>query len=111
MGENDPLLEAEEKQLAAAACMNLGAHYALAREIETGIKYLESAAELDPEDGEIRFNLGATLASVGKHDKAIKEFEEAEKLGIEIAREMIEKLEKGIESEDGTSEKRDNKSE
>lgn len=111
IGESDPLLEAEEKQLAAAACMNLGAHYALAREVETGIKFLESAAELDPEDGEIRFNLGATLASVGKHDEAIKEFEEAEKLGIEIAREMIEKLEKGIDSKDETAEKDKNRPE
>jgi len=99
-GETDPLLEAEEKQLAAAACMNLGAHYALAREVETGIKFLESAAELDPEDGEIRFNLGATLASIGKREEAIKEFEEAEKLGIEIAREMIQKLELGIGPEE-----------
>ena len=100
MGETDPLLEAEEKQLAAAACMNLGAHYALARELETGIKFLESAAELDPEDGEIRFNLGATLASIGNREEAIKEFEEAEKLGIEIAREMRQKLELGIGPEE-----------
>ena len=98
MDQTDPLLEAEEKQLAAAACMNLGAHFALAREIETGIKYLESAAELDPEDGEIRFNLGATFASIGKHDEAIREFEEAERHGIEIAREMIQKLESGFEA-------------
>ena len=111
MGETDPLLEAEEKQLAAAACMNLGAHYALAREMERGIKFLESAAELDPEDGEIRFNLGATLASIGKRDEAIKEFEEAEKLGIEIAREMKQKLEVGIGPEEPLPENDKNKPE
>ena len=93
LDEQDPLLEAEEKQLAAAACMNLGAHYALAREVDSAIKYLENAAEFDPEDGEIRFNLGATLASIGKYDEGIKEPEEAERLGIEIARDLIQKLE------------------
>jgi tetratricopeptide (TPR) repeat protein len=75
--------------------MNLGAHYVLAREAEVGLSYLERAAEMDPEDGEVRFNLGATLGSMGRLDDAIRQFEVAEKMGIEIAREMIEKLERG----------------
>lgn len=95
VGENEALLDSEEMELAAAAFMNLGAHHVLAQDIEKGLEYLQAAAELDPSDGEIRYNLAATLASMGRHEDAIREFEAAEERGIEIAREVIDKLKKG----------------
>ena len=96
LSETEQLLDVEEAELAAAAYMNLGAHYVLAKEIERGLTYLQTAAELDPNDGEIRYNLAATLASLGRHKEAIREFEVAEGKGIEIAKEVIEKLKKGM---------------
>ena len=97
VGENEALLDAEELELAAAAFMNLGAHHVLAKDIEKGLGYLQAAADLDPSDGEIRYNLAATLASMGRHEDAIKEFEAAEERGIEIAREVIDKIKQGLE--------------
>jgi tetratricopeptide (TPR) repeat protein len=95
IGDTDALLSAEEMELAAAALMNLGAHHVLARSTEKGLGYLQSAAELDPDDGEIRYNLAATLASMGRQEDAIREFEAAEERGIDIAKEVIEKLRQG----------------
>ena len=92
----DPLIEAEETELAAAANMNIGAHYVLAKEIPKGLGYLQKAVELDPEDGQIRFNLAATLAGMGRYEDAIQEFEAAEELGIAMAREVIDKIKAGM---------------
>jgi tetratricopeptide (TPR) repeat protein len=94
---SDALLEPEGVELAAAANMNLGAHYALLKQWEKGLGYLVNAAELDPEDGEVRFNIGATLAGMGKFEEAIAEFEIAEERGVESAREVIEKIRQGME--------------
>lgn len=80
----------------AAANMNLGAHNVISGDIPKGLEFLRKAVELDPADGEIRFNLGATLAGMGKHEDAIREFEEAERRGVEKAREVIEKIKAGI---------------
>ena len=107
IGENEALLDSEEMELAAAAFMNLGAHYVLAKDIEKGLGYLQAAAELDPSDGEIRYNLGATLASMGRHEDAIKEFEAAEERGIEIAREVIDKIKQGLEEKEKSGEKKE----
>jgi tetratricopeptide (TPR) repeat protein len=105
IGEKEPLLDAEEMELAAAAFMNLGSHYVLAEETEKGLGFLQAAADLDPDDGEIRYNLAATLGSMGRHDEAIKEFEAAEERGIEMAREVIEKIKQGM-AENGNSGKK-----
>jgi tetratricopeptide (TPR) repeat protein len=91
--------------LAAAAFMNLGAHYVLSKEVEKGLGYLQAAADLDPEDGEIRYNLAATLASMGKFEDAIKEFEAAEERGIEIARQVIDKIKQGMVENEKSVEK------
>lgn len=104
--KTEPLLDAEEAELAAAASMNLGAHYVLAKEFERGLMFLEAAAELDPDDGEIRYNLGATLATLGRHEDAIREFEAAEERDIKIAREVIEKLKKGMAENEKAPEKK-----
>jgi tetratricopeptide (TPR) repeat protein len=93
---SDPLLEAEETELAAAANMNIGAHYVLQKDIIKGMGYLQRAVELDPDDGEIRFNLAATLAGIGKPEDAIREFEAAEQRGIKTARDVINKIKAGM---------------
>jgi tetratricopeptide (TPR) repeat protein len=64
--------------------------------MQKGEKYLRKATEMDPQDGEIRYNLAATLAAMGKIEDAIKEFEAAEEKGIEIARQVIDKLREGM---------------
>jgi tetratricopeptide (TPR) repeat protein len=101
--DTDALIQQEETELTAAANMNLGAHYALAKDLDTGLKYMEAAMTLDPDDGEIRYNMAATLAALGKMDEAIQQFEAAEERGIEIAREVINKLKAGMakEGQDG----------
>lgn len=93
--EKEALANEEEMAIAAAAFMNLGAHYVLHKEVEKGLGYLQAASELDPDDGEIRYNLAATLATLGRHKDAIKEFEAAEERGVEIAREVIKKMQDG----------------
>ena len=92
----DALIEAEEIELAAAANMNLGAHYVLNKETEKGLKYLQAAADLDPDDGEIRYNLAAALTANGQHEEAIKEFEASAERGIDIAKEVIQKIKEGL---------------
>lgn len=64
--------------------------------MQKGESYLRRAAELDPHDGEVRYNLAATLAAMGKIEAAITEFEAAEERGIEIARKVIDKLREGM---------------
>jgi len=107
IGENEALLDSEEMELAAAAFMNLGAHHVLAKDFEKGLGYLQAAVDLDPTDGEIRYNLAATLASMGRHEDAIREFEAAEERGIEIAREVIDKIKQGLEENEKSAEKKD----
>jgi tetratricopeptide (TPR) repeat protein len=92
----NPLIETEESELAAAANMNLGAYNVISGDVPKGLEFLRKAVELDPEDGEIRFNLAATFAGMGKHEDAIREFEAAEERGVEKAREIIEKIKAGI---------------
>ena len=102
----DAFVNEEELELAASASMNLGAHHVLAKDIEKGLSYLREAVRLNSEDGEIRYNLAATLAGVGKFDEAVKEFEEAEKRGIEMAKDVKEKLKKGMEANEKSELKR-----
>jgi tetratricopeptide (TPR) repeat protein len=92
----DALIEAEEIELAAAANMNLGAHYVLNKELEKGLGFLQAAAELDPDDGEIRYNLAAALTANGKHEDAIREFEASAERGVDMAKEIIKKLKEGL---------------
>lgn len=119
--EGDLLKEQEERELCAAANMNLGmtvvslqvlpslcislarqetnipgAHYVLSKQMQKGESYLRKATELDPHDGEIRYNLAATLAAMGKIEAAITEFEMAEERGIEIAGQVAQKLREGL---------------
>lgn len=103
--EKEPLIDAEEMSIAAAAFMNLGAHYVLAKETEKGLGYLQAAADLDSDDGEIRYNLAATLASMGKLEDALKEFEAAEERGIKTAREVIDKIKQGMTENEKSAEK------
>jgi Flp pilus assembly protein TadD len=94
------LIQQEETELAAAANMNLGAHYALEKDLDNGLKYMQTAMTLDPEDGEVRYNLAATLAGMGKMEEAIVQFEAAEERGIEVAKEVIKKLKEGMSKEE-----------
>lgn len=94
IGEDETVLDAQEMELSAASLMNLGAHFVLSNDAEKGLGYLQAAADIDPDDGEIRYNLAATLASLGKHEVAIQEFQAAQERGIETAREAIEQLQK-----------------
>jgi len=96
MTTTDALVEAEEIELAAAANMNLGAHFVLNKQLEKGLGYLQSAAELDPDDGEIRYNLAAALTAGGKHGEAIREFEASAERGVDMAKEIIRKLREGL---------------
>ena len=70
-----------------------------------GIGLLQAAADLDSDDGEIRYNLAATLASMGKLEDALKEFEAAEERGIKTAREVIDKIKQGMTENEKSAEK------
>jgi len=94
---SDVLVDIEGIELAAAANMNLGAHYVLNKQMEKGLVYLTNAAQLDPDDGEIRYNIGATLASLGQYEEAISQFEAAEEKGVEAARDVINKIKQGLD--------------
>ena len=82
----------------------IGAHYVLSKQMPKGEKYLRRATELDPQDGEIRYNLGATLAAMGKIEDAIVEFERAQERGIEVAGEVVGKLREGLKGNKGGGE-------
>ena len=75
--------------------MNLGAYYALSQDAKA-IEFLKSAAKLDPDDGEVRFNLGLVLAAAGKYQDAVRELEAAEKRGVKNARETIKQIQEGF---------------
>ena len=52
-------------------------------------KLLELASDLSPRDGEIRFNRGVILESIGKLEDAISEYEKAADFGIEKAADHL----------------------
>jgi tetratricopeptide (TPR) repeat protein len=77
--------------------MNLGAHFVLENDRDVGLEYMRKALQLNPDDGEIRFNFAATLAAKGEHAQAVEEFEEAEKMGVKQATPIIEQLKSILE--------------
>jgi tetratricopeptide (TPR) repeat protein len=83
---------AEEKGIVVATTMNLGTLYVVNGKPEEGLKHLELAAKMEPNDGEIRFNLASALASMGNYIEALREFRAAESMGVTSTQEPIEKL-------------------
>jgi len=98
-------LDKEERALVAAANMNIGSLYVVSKEFETGLKYLQSAAEVTPEDGEVHFNIGVTLIGLGKYEEALKELEAAQDRGIGAAIPAIKEVRKALEEEQQTDDK------
>jgi tetratricopeptide (TPR) repeat protein len=82
----------EEKGLVTATTMNLGTLYVVNGKPEEGLKHLQLAAKIEPNDGEIRFNLASALASLGNYVEALRQFQAAESMGITSSQEPIEKL-------------------
>lgn len=87
----------EEKGLVVAATMNLGTLYVVNGKPEKGLRHLQTAARMEPRDGEIRFNLASALASLGNYVEALKEFRAAEAMGITSSQQPIEKLQQIID--------------
>ncbi|KAH8921888.1 TPR-like protein [Atractiella rhizophila] len=52
---------------------------------EKGIEHLKKAVELKPQDGEVRFNLGAVLESAGHIEDAYRQYFAAKELGVSQA--------------------------
>ncbi|KAJ3044829.1 hypothetical protein HDV00_000706 [Rhizophlyctis rosea] len=52
-------------------------------------KHYEAALNIDPNDGEARYNYGVVLDSMGKLEEAIKQFRGAVKLGVEVAEKTL----------------------
>jgi len=98
-------LDKEERALVAAANMNIGSLYVVSKEFETGLKYLQSAAEVTPEDGEVHFNIGVTLIGLGKYEEALKELEAAQDRGIGAAIPAIKEVRKALEEEQRADDK------
>ena len=93
-------LDKEERALVAAANMNIGSLYVLSKDFEKGLKHLQSAAEITPEDGEVHFNIGVTLIGLGKYEEALKEMEAAKDRGITGAWGAIEEIKTAMEKEE-----------
>jgi hypothetical protein len=49
----DQLIHQEETEPAAAANMNLSAHYALQKDLDNGLKYIQAAMTLESDHGEV----------------------------------------------------------
>ncbi|GAA6035676.1 hypothetical protein JCM8097_004965 [Rhodosporidiobolus ruineniae] len=66
---------------------NLGAAYILSQppRPEKALEHLQKALMVNPDDGEVCFNLAAVLEATGELDEALVAFERAHKLGIQRA--------------------------
>ncbi|BGP56664.1 hypothetical protein JCM8202v2_004294 [Rhodotorula sphaerocarpa] len=66
---------------------NLGAAYILSRppDAEKALEHLQKALMMNPDDGEVCYNLAAVLEASGQLDDALVAYERSVKLGIERA--------------------------
>ncbi|GAA5840164.1 hypothetical protein JCM5353_001039 [Sporobolomyces roseus] len=73
---------------------NLGAAYILSKppRPEKALEHLQNALMINPDDGEVCYNLAAVLEATGELDEAMVAFERAQKLGIERAQINIRNL-------------------
>ncbi|GAA5933616.1 uncharacterized protein JCM15063_001362 [Sporobolomyces koalae] len=73
---------------------NLGAAYILSKppRPEKALEHLQKALMINPDDGEVCYNLAAVLEATGELDEAMVAFERAQKLGIERAQTNIRNL-------------------
>jgi tetratricopeptide (TPR) repeat protein len=89
--EDEVLRDVDAVDCAAATSMNLGSYYFMKKEYEKATAYLEAAEALDPEDGEIYFNLAVALAYLGRDGDSARRLEKAAEKGIEKAKEILER--------------------
>ncbi|MBW0491062.1 hypothetical protein O181_030777 [Austropuccinia psidii MF-1] len=88
-------IEAWEKSLAecpsADVHTNLASAYILSKQPQPfkALDHLKKAVELDPTDGEIRFNLGAVNEANGHLNDALAEYNKARQLGVKRAEQNI----------------------
>lgn len=87
--EDELLRDKDAVDCAAATSMNLGSYHFIKKDYEKATAYLEAAEALDPEDGEILFNLAVTLAHLGRNEESTRRFEKAAERGIEKAKEIL----------------------
>ncbi|KAK4048861.1 hypothetical protein OIO90_005669 [Microbotryomycetes sp. JL221] len=82
------------QQTLADTHMNLGAAYILSTppRPDKALEHLQRALIMNPEDGEVCFNLGAVLETTGELQEAMLAYQKAEKLGIERASVNIRNL-------------------
>ncbi|KAK4049543.1 hypothetical protein OIV83_004040 [Microbotryomycetes sp. JL201] len=87
-----PLTPAQ--QTLADTHMNLGAAYILSTppRPDKALEHLQRALMMNPEDGEVCFNLAAVLEATGEEEEAMLAYQKAEKLGIERAQVNIRNL-------------------
>jgi len=66
---------------------NLGAAYILSQppQPDKALDHLQKALMVNPDDGEVCFNLAAVLEATGELDEALVAYERAKKLGIQRA--------------------------
>ncbi|GAA5874040.1 hypothetical protein JCM16303_002670 [Sporobolomyces ruberrimus] len=73
---------------------NLGAAYILSKppRPEKALEHLQKALMINPDDGEVCYNLAAVLEATGEFEESMVAFERALKLGIERAQINIRNL-------------------
>ncbi|BGP17844.1 hypothetical protein JCM10213_008358 [Rhodosporidiobolus nylandii] len=73
---------------------NLGAAYILSKpqNVEKALEHLQKALMVNPDDGEVCFNLAAVLELTGELDEALVAYERAHKLGIAKAEVMVKNV-------------------
>jgi len=76
---------------ASDAHTNLASAYVLCAppEPQKALQHLTKAVELSPDDGEIRFNLGAVLEINDQLEAALREYKKAEEFGIKRAAQNV----------------------
>nr|KAJ3413708.1 hypothetical protein HK105_001995 [Polyrhizophydium stewartii] len=112
MGDRQRALEhwklSLEQQPRADAHVNIANALALfERKVDAAIPHYEAAVELEPEDGEIRYNFGVVLEAASRLDDAAEHFVIANKLGIAKAGERLERVLKKILSTKPDAPKKD----
>ncbi|KAG0151674.1 hypothetical protein CROQUDRAFT_71401 [Cronartium quercuum f. sp. fusiforme G11] len=95
---------------------NLASAYILSEppQPHKALEHLKSAVELDPEDGEIRFNLAAVNEANNHLDDALAEYHHAKRLGIARAEQNIRNvgaklLRRRLQEEENLDKNKDNK--
>ncbi|KAI8802736.1 hypothetical protein BJ742DRAFT_831883 [Cladochytrium replicatum] len=64
---------------------NIYAHSPDLRNLDKSVSHFEAALRLAPEDGEIRFDFGVILDSMGKLEEAIEQYKLAQQYGVDRA--------------------------